>query len=101
MAVMIEDALTCQDCGTREEEWDPKRGGEIDAYYAHSRICEGCKRTQEKSAALAEEAKQYGASLLEGVKINLMPKLEYQALMEKKRQTEMERRQLRRDRGVE
>jgi hypothetical protein len=34
---------TCPDCGTREEEWDPARGGHVWAYIAEPRWCRGCE----------------------------------------------------------
>lgn len=37
---------TCQSCGTRQEEWDPDRGGSRDAYRADLHQCAGCVERQ-------------------------------------------------------
>jgi hypothetical protein len=39
----VRDRDTCGKCGTRPEEWDPKRGGRRWAYYAQIRTCAGCE----------------------------------------------------------
>lgn len=33
----------CPSCGTRPEEWDPKRGGDRHAYHADFTHCRGCE----------------------------------------------------------
>lgn len=38
----IHEAQKCPRCGTREEEWDPQRGGSIHAYHAVEHKCWGC-----------------------------------------------------------
>lgn len=43
---------TCPSCGTREEEWDPARGGDRDAAYAPERHhCRGCQIKNEAEAS--------------------------------------------------
>jgi hypothetical protein len=44
-------AATCQQCGTRPEEWDEEQGGHLHAYIgmvAHCRGCEVRGQTQEE-----------------------------------------------------
>lgn len=36
-------AATCQQCGTRPEEWDANDGGHIDAYVSGLAHCRGCE----------------------------------------------------------
>lgn len=33
---------TCKQCGTRDEEWDPERGGHPSAFVATHHRCPGC-----------------------------------------------------------
>jgi hypothetical protein len=37
------DRQTCNRCGTRDEEWDPARGGHRRAYTFEPDICPGCE----------------------------------------------------------
>lgn len=64
----------CSGCGTREDEWNEKQGGDRDAYFAESYTCEMCKRLEEKQSALESE-KKAGSNLF-GVKIRLITKAE-------------------------
>lgn len=36
------EAQRCPSCGTRDEEWDPERGGSIRAYIPVEHQCLGC-----------------------------------------------------------
>lgn len=40
---MLEDAARCSMCGTAEWEWNPREGGQLDAYVAMWHDCMGCK----------------------------------------------------------
>lgn len=46
LAWIIERAAACPDCGTRLEEWDPKKGGHRQAYQAMARVCPGCLQSE-------------------------------------------------------
>jgi len=39
----IRTATTCSQCGTRPEEWDEKRGGDLNAYAGTVAHCRGCE----------------------------------------------------------
>jgi hypothetical protein len=40
---LIHDRLTCEQCGTRPDEWDPEQGGSRDAYrWKVDDQCPGC-----------------------------------------------------------
>ena len=56
LAWKIEKALQCPDCGTYYEEWDPKQGGHVHAYFPRERFCLGCKAKQDKYSAIRENA---------------------------------------------
>lgn len=54
----LRQAEACPSCGTRAEEWDPKRGGDRNAYSAVLHRCRGCEvsgRTED-----SEEFKKAG-----------------------------------------
>lgn len=59
---------TCSACGTREEEWDPARGGDRHAYVADARRCAGCE-------ALAQAQRQMNAEHPDelGIRLGLVP----------------------------
>lgn len=37
------ERATCQQCGTRPDEWDPEQGGDIHAYRGAIGFCRGCE----------------------------------------------------------
>jgi hypothetical protein len=39
---LVEKRISCHNCGTRLEEWDPKKGGHLQAYVAEAYFCPGC-----------------------------------------------------------
>jgi len=41
---MLERRLQCPNCGVRQDEWDPKLGGDHDAYYAEGHRCHTCEQ---------------------------------------------------------
>lgn len=43
----------CGSCGTRAEEWDPRRGGHPGAYIPEAYRCEGCHQVHTASEKLA------------------------------------------------
>ncbi len=51
---LIEKALRCPDCGTYYEEWDEKKGGHRQAYYAKLQFCMGCKAKEDAYGAVRE-----------------------------------------------
>lgn len=91
IAYELERRATCPDCGTRRDEWNPKKGGDLDAYYAESWVCEGCKRTEAKSHQISDDAKVGPRSIMEGVKVELVPKDTHLARMEKMREARKNR----------
>lgn len=68
MAWKVERALRCYDCNTYYEEFDPKRGGHVHAYYPKARYCMGCKAKQDKYDSVREDDK-HGA--MNGLQIDL------------------------------
>lgn len=61
-------AETCDGCGTRREEWDPKRGGSRVAYIAMSDRCPGCEiKAQEWDHIHESPGKAHG------VRVGLVP----------------------------
>lgn len=59
LASLFEKALRCPDCNTYYEEWDPKQGGHIHAYYPKTNVCLGCKAKQSAYSALTDDAKDH------------------------------------------
>jgi hypothetical protein len=51
---------TCARCGTRDEEWDPQRGGHRRAYTAEAHVCRGCEAVEARSAGLTDEDRTGG-----------------------------------------
>lgn len=42
---MIHNRERCPNCGTRPDEWDEARGGDLHAYTAEPHFCRGCEIT--------------------------------------------------------
>lgn len=61
-------ARHCPGCGTREEEWDPERGGDRFAYVAETYRCPGCELRAMEQENIPDGAK--------GVKIALVPNID-------------------------
>lgn len=54
-------AEACPNCGTRHAEWDPKEGGDRDAWVADiTRPCEGCIRLAEAQEAIGDDGAKRG-----------------------------------------
>ncbi|MCZ2837135.1 hypothetical protein [Modestobacter sp. VKM Ac-2985] len=51
---MRDDRATCS-CGTRHDEWDPKQGGDRDAYVADTTYCRGHALLGEHQQALPKD----------------------------------------------
>ena len=65
-------AEVCSGCGTHASEWDPKRGGDRDAYIADLTYCQGCSRLHEsRENEMDDETRARGAHQV------LIPKAEY------------------------
>lgn len=58
-------AAACPGCGTREDEWDPKRGGHRFAFVASTHRCPGCELKEMERDQIPENTK--------GIKIGLIP----------------------------
>lgn len=56
---MTEQRISCPDCGTRLEEWDPEQGGDRFAYYAKAYKCPGCRAIHTAYDAEIENAKTH------------------------------------------
>lgn len=67
LAWVIEKGAACPDCGTRLEEWDPKKGGHRQAYAAVTFRCPGCMQSE---AVWTDIHKQ---DHHEGIKVRLEP----------------------------
>ena len=53
----------CGECGTALDEWDPKKGGDINAYYAEPYICPGCKSLQDALVAAKDQHNPSGVKV--------------------------------------
>lgn len=53
---LARDMAACPACGTRDAEWDPKRGGSRDAYRIEFHECPGC--VEKERAQEAPELKE-------------------------------------------
>lgn len=42
----------CGRCGTHPDEWDPAKGGYIDAYVAEQHVCRGCAAQEREQREL-------------------------------------------------
>lgn len=51
----VRQRQTCSGCGTRAEEWDPARGGRLDAYKATPVQCIGCAHRAVLSKGLPDD----------------------------------------------
>lgn len=69
---MMEQKLKCPDCGTRQEESDPKLGGDLNAYYVERYTCITCKNLED---AYTDERKASGKKhrIRPGFKVRLIP----------------------------
>jgi hypothetical protein len=63
---------TCQNCGTRMEEWDGKRGGDRFAYVAESERCPGCELIAQEHENIHNAAGESGGTT-KGVRVFLLP----------------------------
>lgn len=66
----IHKSKTCKSCGTHPDDWDPKRGGRIDAWVADDHHCMGCQRL-EQAREQAEKRAEKGEKPLKGTTIVL------------------------------
>ena len=96
IAWMVEERITCSQCGTREDEWDPTRGGDRVAYVPVAHTCEGCARIEQAYEDANAEARK-NKKRLYGRRYRLMPGLAYSEMMKKKRE-DPEYRQRQKDR---
>ena len=98
---MIEQKLTCT-CGTRLEEWDPKKGGNRRAYIPQVFTCPGCAGSADALEAASKNAKASGGN--HGVKVRLLPEyiVKYQVKSrspeERQRMAERERERFEQER---
>lgn len=51
-------------CGTRPDDWDPERGGDIHAYTAELRVCDGCQRLAQADRRIPEGERAYTYAVL-------------------------------------
>lgn len=67
LARIIEKRLQCPDCGTRRDEFDPKKGGHWQAYQATTDQCHGCRISEEAYLSATKNNDQ------RGIKVRLEP----------------------------
>ena len=68
-----EQRLKCPDCGTRYEESDPKKGGDLNAYHASRFTCYACQHVEQAYAdGRIKDGKKKGQLPL-GFKVRLLP----------------------------
>lgn len=84
---MVEHAEACSRCGTRIAEWDPKRGGDRQAYIPQVYLCPGCKGTEEALHSTLDDKKKQGAST-SGYHVRLVPKHDWGLMQAQKRRDE-------------
>lgn len=58
--MFIRERQTCQQCGTRPEEWDPAQGGDRDAYHAVVTVCRGCQERESRLDTLTDAQRGRG-----------------------------------------
>lgn len=58
----------CSDCGSRADEFDPKKGGHWQALTADVYTCHGCRLAQEALSSRTKDAPD-----LKGQKVRLQP----------------------------
>lgn len=54
----------CPSCGTREEEWDERVGGDEDAYRATTHRCIGCQLLADKQKTVPDGDDGHGVKVL-------------------------------------
>jgi hypothetical protein len=58
---------SCPRCGTEKEEWDPRVGGDINAYVPEDHRCRGCEVIAQHSHRQEAFSKVHGREALFGV----------------------------------
>lgn len=73
----IERRLRCSTCNTYHDEWSPKDGGDIHAYYPHTHVCLGCKAVEDAYSAVRTSMKESGSdTAMHGLQVRLEPNRE-------------------------
>ena len=86
---LTEQRLKCPDCGTREDEWNPKMGGELAAYHVYTYQCMVCKSIEDAHKdARIKDGKRKG-QLPPGFKARLIPNHIWQARKRIRKQREI------------
>ncbi len=68
---MMDEKLKCPDCGTRQDEWDPKHGGVLHAYHISRFTCINCKNIQDTYDDVRKQNRKKGVP--NGFKVRLIP----------------------------
>lgn len=68
--------MECHNCGTRLEEWNPKEGGDRQAYVAQTYLCPGCTQIGGKYDDAMKSARK-GDANPHGIKVRLIDKQTY------------------------
>jgi hypothetical protein len=55
---LMHERQRCSSCGTRQEEWDPKQGGQLQAYEPKIDRCAGCAALERGQKDLEHEQKE-------------------------------------------
>lgn len=48
LAWQAHESRRCHGCGSHPDDWDPELGGDLHAYRAVTRICQGCVELQRR-----------------------------------------------------
>lgn len=66
----IHKRQTCPSCGTHPDDWDPDKGGDLNAWVAGEHHCKGCQRLQVAQERTDKRAER-GDKPLKGTTITL------------------------------
>lgn len=86
---LIEQRLKCPDCGTREDESDPKKGGSLTAYHVSTFTCFNCKNIEDTYADNRFKSGRKKGQLPGGFKIRLLPDYIWQERKRLRKQKEI------------
>lgn len=67
----LRKAQRCPGCGTHPDDWDPARGGAVDAFVADLDVCRGCASLEKERAEL-DKARERG-NVRPGTTVRLRP----------------------------
>ncbi len=86
---MMDQKLKCADCGTRQEEWDPKKGGVMHAYHVSRYTCLMCKNIEDTYEDVRKKSNK--GKLPNGFKVRLVPHYIWKQRAKVRKQLEVQR----------